>query len=185
MILRLTWLTGISFHIFCREGKKKLLLFLQSQCCQDLQKAEAMPISGNTKHEALQKSCVPYILEVISVLLRFIVLFVIKKKTQNDKDGDQSEFMKNLVDAEVAISQPFWPAYLSGHRLNAAKNLKLAITAGVGSDHVDLESLPLLIIRHHFKKKIRVKYMYICMSNNHNNNNNNNNNNIQNYFKYR
>jgi len=58
----------------------------------------------------------------------------------SDKDGDDSEFMRNLVDAEVAISQPFWPAYLTRNRLNSAKKLKLAITAGVGSDHVDLEA---------------------------------------------
>jgi len=56
----------------------------------------------------------------------------------SDKDGDKSEFMINLVDADVAISQPFWPAYLTKERLKKAKNLKLALTAGVGSDHVDL-----------------------------------------------
>lgn len=56
----------------------------------------------------------------------------------SDKDGDNSEFMRHLVDAEVAISQPFWPAYLTTERIERAKNLKLAITAGVGSDHVSL-----------------------------------------------
>jgi formate dehydrogenase len=44
------------------------------------------------------------------------------------------------VDADIVISQPFWPAYLTKERIAKAKRLKLAITAGVGSDHVDLEA---------------------------------------------
>jgi formate dehydrogenase len=36
------------------------------------------------------------------------------------------------------ISQPFYPAYLTRERLLMAKKLKLAITAGIGSDHIDL-----------------------------------------------
>jgi formate dehydrogenase len=40
----------------------------------------------------------------------------------------------------VVISQPFWPAYLTAARLAKATKLKLAITAGIGSDHVDLEA---------------------------------------------
>jgi len=40
----------------------------------------------------------------------------------------------------VVISQPFWPAYLTAERIAKAKNLKLAITAGIGSDHVDLKA---------------------------------------------
>ena len=38
------------------------------------------------------------------------------------------------------ISQPFWPAYLTAERIAKAPNLKLAITAGIGSDHVDLDA---------------------------------------------
>jgi formate dehydrogenase len=38
------------------------------------------------------------------------------------------------------ISQPFWPAYLTAERIANAPNLKLAITAGIGSDHVDLQA---------------------------------------------
>jgi formate dehydrogenase len=57
-----------------------------------------------------------------------------------DKDGPNSEFEKELVDADVVISQPFWPAYLTEERIAKAKNLKLAITAGIGSDHVDLQA---------------------------------------------
>jgi formate dehydrogenase len=58
----------------------------------------------------------------------------------SDKDGKNSVFDRELPDAEVVISQPFWPAYLTAERIAKAKNLKLAITAGVGSDHVDLEA---------------------------------------------
>jgi formate dehydrogenase len=57
-----------------------------------------------------------------------------------DKDGPDSEFETNLADAEVVISQPFWPAYLTAERIAAAPNLKLAVTAGIGSDHVDLQA---------------------------------------------
>ena len=58
----------------------------------------------------------------------------------SDKDGPNSEFEKELADADVVISQPFWPAYLTKKRIAKAKNLKLAITAGIGSDHVDLQA---------------------------------------------
>ena len=56
----------------------------------------------------------------------------------SDKEGLDSEFERELPDADVVISQPFWPAYLTPERLAKAKKLKLAITAGIGSDHVDL-----------------------------------------------
>lgn len=58
----------------------------------------------------------------------------------SDKDGPDSVFEKELVDADIVISQPFWPAYLTRERIAKAKNLKLAITAGIGSDHVDLDA---------------------------------------------
>ncbi len=58
----------------------------------------------------------------------------------SDKDGPDCEFERELVDADVVISQPFWPAYLTAERLAKAKNLKLALTAGIGSDHVDLQA---------------------------------------------
>jgi formate dehydrogenase len=56
----------------------------------------------------------------------------------SDKEGADSVFERELPDAEVVISQPFWPAYLTAERIAKAKKLKLAITAGIGSDHVDL-----------------------------------------------
>jgi formate dehydrogenase len=57
-----------------------------------------------------------------------------------DKDGADSAFDRELGDAEVVISQPFWPAYLTAERIARAPKLKLAITAGIGSDHVDLQA---------------------------------------------
>jgi formate dehydrogenase len=56
----------------------------------------------------------------------------------SDKDGPDSVFERELPDAEVVISQPFWPAYLTAERIAKAPGLKLAVTAGIGSDHVDL-----------------------------------------------
>ena len=38
------------------------------------------------------------------------------------------------------ISQPFWPAYMTAERFAKAPNLKLVITAGIGSDHTDLHA---------------------------------------------
>ena len=58
----------------------------------------------------------------------------------SDKDGPDSVFERELTDAEVVISQPFWPAYLTAERIAKAENLKLALTAGIGSDHVDLQA---------------------------------------------
>jgi formate dehydrogenase len=58
----------------------------------------------------------------------------------SDKDGPDSEFERELHDADIVISQPFWPAYLSKERIAKAPNLKLALTAGIGSDHVDLDA---------------------------------------------
>ncbi len=58
----------------------------------------------------------------------------------SDKDGPDSVFERELPDAEVVISQPFWPAYLTAERIAKAPKLKLALTAGIGSDHVDLQA---------------------------------------------
>jgi formate dehydrogenase len=58
----------------------------------------------------------------------------------SDKDGPDSVFERELPDAEVVISQPFWPAYLTRERIAKAPELKLALTAGIGSDHVDLQA---------------------------------------------
>lgn len=58
----------------------------------------------------------------------------------SDKDGPDSIFEKELVDADVVISQPFWPAYMTAERFEKAKNLKIVITAGIGSDHTNLQA---------------------------------------------
>jgi formate dehydrogenase len=58
----------------------------------------------------------------------------------SDKDGPDSTFERELADAAVVISQPFWPAYLTAERIAKAPKLELAITAGIGSDHVDLQA---------------------------------------------
>ncbi|NBJ68126.1 MULTISPECIES: NAD-dependent formate dehydrogenase [Clostridia] len=53
----------------------------------------------------------------------------------SDKDVDRF-----IEDVDVVISSPFLPAYITKERAEKAKNLKLAITAGIGSDHVDLDA---------------------------------------------
>jgi len=58
----------------------------------------------------------------------------------SDKDGPESAFERQLPDSDVVISQPFWPAYMTAERFAKAPNLKLIITAGIGSDHTNLEA---------------------------------------------
>src|SRR5712671_2165787 len=43
----------------------------------------------------------------------------------SDKEGENSVFERELPDAEIVISQPFWPAYLTAERMAKAKRLKL------------------------------------------------------------
>jgi formate dehydrogenase len=58
----------------------------------------------------------------------------------SDKDGPDSVLERELPDAEIVISQPFWPAYMTAARIAKAPKLKLIITAGIGSDHTDLQA---------------------------------------------
>ena len=58
--------------------------------------------------------------------------------TTSDKDGEDSELDRQIVDADIVITTPFHPGYITRERIAKAKNLKLCVTAGVGSDHVDL-----------------------------------------------
>ena len=74
----------------------------------------------------------------------------------SDKDRTNSVFDREIVDADIVISQPFWPAYLTRERIAKASKLKLAITAGIGSDHVDLEAA--------IDKKITVCEVTYCNS---------------------
>lgn len=58
-----------------------------------------------------------------------------------DKDPEPSSAVdKALKEAEIVITTPFYPAYITGSRIANAPNLRLAVTAGVGSDHVDLDA---------------------------------------------
>jgi formate dehydrogenase len=74
----------------------------------------------------------------------------------SDKEGTNSTLDKELHDADVVISQPFWPAYMTAERIAKAKNLKLIVTAGIGSDHTDLEAAN--------KHKITVAEVTYCNS---------------------
>ncbi|KAF8488409.1 NAD-dependent formate dehydrogenase [Gautieria morchelliformis] len=58
----------------------------------------------------------------------------------SDKEGPNSVFQKEIVDADVLITTPFHPGYLTADLIEKTKNLKLCITAGVGSDHIDLNA---------------------------------------------
>lgn len=58
----------------------------------------------------------------------------------SDKDGPDSVLEKELKDADIVISQPFFPAYITADRIAKSPNLKMAVTAGIGSDHVDLQA---------------------------------------------
>src|ERR1044072_5387380 len=58
----------------------------------------------------------------------------------SDKEGPDPVFEPALPEAEVVISQPFWPAYLTAERIAKAPKLKLALTGGIGSDHLGLQA---------------------------------------------
>lgn len=51
-----------------------------------------------------------------------------------------AELEKHIPDLHVLISTPFHPAYVTAERIKKAKNLKLLLTAGIGSDHIDLQA---------------------------------------------
>jgi formate dehydrogenase len=54
--------------------------------------------------------------------------------TEREGEG----LVEQLRDANVLITTPFWPVYVTSEMLGVASNLELILTAGVGSDHVDL-----------------------------------------------
>jgi len=58
----------------------------------------------------------------------------------SSKDGADSVLDRELHDAEIVISQPFWPAYMTAERIAKAPKLKMIVTAGIGSDHTDLQA---------------------------------------------
>lgn len=58
----------------------------------------------------------------------------------DDKDGPDCELEKHIDDLNVLITTPFHPAYVTEERIRRAKNLELLLTAGIGSDHIDLKA---------------------------------------------
>ncbi|KZT11921.1 uncharacterized protein LAESUDRAFT_754464 [Laetiporus sulphureus 93-53] len=58
----------------------------------------------------------------------------------DSKDGPNSDLDKHIEDAEIVITTPFHPGYITRDLIKKAKNLKVCVTAGVGSDHVDLNA---------------------------------------------
>lgn len=60
--------------------------------------------------------------------------------TANKDPIGSSEVDKHLPETEVIITTPFFPAYITKERIDKAPNLKLCVTAGVGSDHIDLNA---------------------------------------------
>jgi formate dehydrogenase len=51
-----------------------------------------------------------------------------------------TELEKHIEDMHVLITTPFHPAYVTAERIKRAKNLQLLLTAGIGSDHIDLKA---------------------------------------------
>lgn len=48
------------------------------------------------------------------------------------------ELDKHIPTTDILITTPFWPAYVTKERISKASKLRLILTAGVGSDHIDL-----------------------------------------------
>src|SRR6201996_6962938 len=74
----------------------------------------------------------------------------------SSKDGPDSVLERELPDAEIVISQPFWPAYMTAERFAKAPKLKMVVTAGIGSDHTDLQAA--------IDRKITVAEVTFCNS---------------------
>jgi formate dehydrogenase len=75
----------------------------------------------------------------------------------SDKDGENCRLDQELYDAEIVISQPFWPAYMTAERIAKAPKLKMIVTAGIGSDHTDLQAA--------MERNITVAEVTYCNSN--------------------
>src|SRR5260370_11025150 len=58
----------------------------------------------------------------------------------SDKDGKDSRLDKELPDAEIVISQPFWPAYMTAERFAKAPKPKLVVATGLGFRHTEIPS---------------------------------------------
>jgi formate dehydrogenase len=75
----------------------------------------------------------------------------------SSKDGANSVLDRELPDADIVISQPFWPAYMTAERIAKAKKLKMIVTAGIGSDHTNLQAA--------MDKNVTVAEVTYCNSN--------------------
>jgi len=65
--------------------------------------------------------------------------FLQKKGIEFISSSDKEKGLdKELPDTDVLITTPFWPAYVTKERIDKAPKLRLVLTAGVGSDHIDL-----------------------------------------------
>ena len=65
--------------------------------------------------------------------------FLQKKGIEFISSSDKEEGLdKELPDTDILITTPFWPAYVTKERIAKAPKLRLVLTAGVGSDHIDL-----------------------------------------------
>lgn len=59
------------------------------------------------------------------------LVFVFYILTLTRRDGENSVFEKEMQDADVVISQPFWPAYITAERMAKSPNLKVLLTLDV------------------------------------------------------
>ncbi|KAG8742708.1 formate dehydrogenase (NAD+), partial [Ceratobasidium sp. 414] len=58
----------------------------------------------------------------------------------SDKEGPNSTFQKHLPTSDILITTPFHPGYLTADLISKSPKLRLCVTAGVGSDHIDLNA---------------------------------------------
>ncbi|CAF0897184.1 unnamed protein product [Adineta ricciae] len=78
----------------------------------------------------------------------------LKLVVTSDKQGENSLAEKVLPEASVVISQPFWPCYLDQARIDKAKKLKLAITAGVGITVAEVSGSNVVSVAEHVVMQI-------------------------------
>ncbi|HEY1414157.1 MAG TPA: NAD(P)-dependent oxidoreductase, partial [Rhodopila sp.] len=57
-----------------------------------------------------------------------------------EHEAADSAFEQALPEAEILVIQACWPAALTAERIAKAPKLKLVVTAGTGSDHIDLNA---------------------------------------------
>jgi formate dehydrogenase len=50
----------------------------------------------------------------------------------------EKQLDEQLPTTDILVTTPFWPAYVTAERIARSPKLKLVLTAGVGSDHIDL-----------------------------------------------